>query len=45
MAASGILFNSWYGPAVNSTQRAIADHLLGERTVGMAEVGEFVVAA
>jgi hypothetical protein len=31
--------------AENSTQRAITDHLLGERTVGMAEVGELLMAA
>jgi acyl-CoA dehydrogenase len=29
----------------NATQRAITDHLLGERSVGMAEVGELLVAA
>jgi acyl-CoA dehydrogenase len=29
----------------NATQRAITDHLLGERNVGMAEVGELLVAA
>src|SRR6202165_5028005 len=29
----------------NSAQRAIAGHLLGERAVGMAEVGELLVAA
>lgn len=29
----------------NSTERAIADHLLGERPVGMAEVGELLAAA
>jgi hypothetical protein len=28
-----------------ATQRAITDHLLGERNVGMAEVGELLVAA
>jgi acyl-CoA dehydrogenase len=31
--------------AENATQRAVADHLLGERSVGMAEVGELLVAA
>jgi hypothetical protein len=31
--------------AENTTQRAITDHLLGERSVGMAEVGELLVAA
>ncbi|WKA28112.1 acyl-CoA dehydrogenase family protein [Bradyrhizobium roseum] len=31
--------------AENATQRAITDHLLGERDVGMAEVGELLVAA
>ena len=31
--------------AENATQRAITDHLLGERSVGMAEVGELLVAA
>src|SRR6267142_2776254 len=31
--------------AENATQRAITDHLLGERNVGMAEVGEVLVAA
>ncbi len=31
--------------AENATQRAITDHLLGERGVGMAEVGELLVAA
>ena len=31
--------------AENATQRAITDHLLGERNVGMAEVGELLVAA
>jgi alkylation response protein AidB-like acyl-CoA dehydrogenase len=29
----------------NATQRAIADHLLGDRAVGMAEVGELLLAA
>jgi len=29
----------------NSAQRAITDHLLGERAVGMAEVGELLSAA
>ncbi|XIA66152.1 acyl-CoA dehydrogenase family protein [Bradyrhizobium sp. TZ2] len=29
----------------NAAQRAITDHLLGERSVGMAEVGELLVAA
>jgi acyl-CoA dehydrogenase len=29
----------------NSVQRAITDHLLGERAVGMAEVGELLGAA
>jgi len=29
----------------NAVQRAITDHLLGERAVGMAEVGELIVAA
>ncbi|WP_430642526.1 acyl-CoA dehydrogenase family protein [Bradyrhizobium paxllaeri] len=29
----------------NATQRAITDHLLGDRDVGMAEVGELLVAA
>src|SRR3982075_1288446 len=31
--------------AENSTQRAITSHLLGERAVGMAEVGELLSAA
>ena len=31
--------------AENSAERTIADHLLGERAVGMAEVGELVLAA
>jgi acyl-CoA dehydrogenase len=31
--------------AENATQRAITSHLLGERSVGMAEVGELLVAA
>ncbi len=31
--------------AENATQEAIASHLLGERDVGMAEVGELVLAA
>src|SRR5438552_419878 len=31
--------------AENSTQRAIASHLLGERAAGMAEVGELLSAA
>ena len=31
--------------AENATQRAITDHLLGERSVGMAEVGELLSAA
>ena len=31
--------------AENSAGRAITDHLLGERAVGMAEVGELVLAA
>jgi len=31
--------------AENATQRAVTDHLLGERSVGMAEVGELLVAA
>ena len=29
----------------NATQRAITDHLLGERNAGLAEVGELLVAA
>jgi acyl-CoA dehydrogenase len=29
----------------NATQRAISGHLLGERAVGMAEVGELLIAA
>jgi hypothetical protein len=29
----------------NDTQRAITAHLLGERDVGMAEVGELISAA
>jgi acyl-CoA dehydrogenase len=29
----------------NTVQRAITDHLLGERSVGMAEVGELISAA
>ena len=29
----------------NPVQRAIADHLLGERAVGMAEVGELLSSA
>ena len=29
----------------NATQRAISDHLLGEHAVGMAEVGELLMAA
>jgi hypothetical protein len=29
----------------NSAQRAITDHLLGERAVGMPEVGELLIAA
>ena len=31
--------------AENATQRAITDHLLGERGVGMAEVGELLVGS
>jgi acyl-CoA dehydrogenase len=31
--------------AENSAQRAIIDHLLGDRAVGMAEVGELILAA
>jgi len=31
--------------AENAAQRAITDHLLGDRAVGMAEVGELLVAA
>jgi acyl-CoA dehydrogenase len=31
--------------AENSTQRAITAHLLGDRAVGMAEVGELLIAA
>jgi acyl-CoA dehydrogenase len=31
--------------AENETQRTIAGHLLGERDVGMAEVGELILAA
>src|SRR5512134_786434 len=31
--------------AENATRRAITDHLLGERSVGMAEVGELLAAA
>jgi hypothetical protein len=31
--------------AENATQRAITEHLLGERAVGMAEVGELLTAA
>jgi acyl-CoA dehydrogenase len=30
---------------VQPRQRAITGHLLGERSVGMAEVGELLVAA
>ena len=29
----------------NAAQRTIAEHLLGERDVGMAEVGELLLAA
>jgi hypothetical protein len=29
----------------NSAQRAITDHLLGDRAVGMSEVGELLMAA
>ena len=29
----------------NAQQRAMTEHLLGERAVGMAEVGELLVAA
>jgi hypothetical protein len=29
----------------NATQRAIAGHLLGDRAIGMAEVGELLMAA
>jgi hypothetical protein len=29
----------------NAPQRAMTEHLLGERPVGMAEVGELLVAA
>jgi acyl-CoA dehydrogenase len=29
----------------NTAQRAITDHLLGDHAVGMAEVGELLVAA
>jgi hypothetical protein len=29
----------------NSVQRTITDHLLGDRAVGMAEVGELLAAA
>jgi hypothetical protein len=29
----------------NSVQRAITGHLLGERSVGMVEVGELLIAA
>jgi len=29
----------------NAAQRAITDHLLSERAVGMAEVGELIIAA
>jgi acyl-CoA dehydrogenase len=29
----------------NAAQRTITDHLLGERAVGMAEVGELLSAA
>src|SRR6266516_1365527 len=31
--------------AENAAQRAITDHLLGDRAVGMAEVGELLIAA
>ena len=31
--------------AENAASRAITDHLLGERSVGMAEVGELISAA
>jgi acyl-CoA dehydrogenase len=31
--------------AENTVQRAMTDHLLGERAVGMAEVGEMLAAA
>jgi acyl-CoA dehydrogenase len=31
--------------AENTASRAITDHLLGDRAVGMAEVGELLLAA
>jgi acyl-CoA dehydrogenase len=31
--------------AETATQREITDHLLGERSVGIAEVGELLIAA
>jgi alkylation response protein AidB-like acyl-CoA dehydrogenase len=34
-----------FRPTENSVRRAITGHLLGERAVGMAEVGELLVAA
>jgi hypothetical protein len=34
-----------FRPTENATQRAIASHLLGERAIGMPEVGELLVTA
>jgi len=34
-----------FRPTENNVQRAITGHLLGERAVGMAEVGELLIAA
>jgi hypothetical protein len=40
-----VLANDPFRLTENSTQRAIAGHLLGERAVGMAEVGELLNVA
>jgi hypothetical protein len=40
-----VLANDPFRLTENSAQRAIAVHLLGERAVGMAEVGELLKVA
>jgi acyl-CoA dehydrogenase len=37
--------NDPFRPTENAHQRAMTEHLLGERAVGMAEVGELLIAA
>jgi acyl-CoA dehydrogenase len=40
-----VLANDPFRLTENSAQREISGHLRGERTVGMAEVGELLIAA